>query len=40
MSDQPLQNSPFEDDDLLRELGLGAPVPQVELTERVAIALG
>ncbi len=38
MSDQPLQNSLFEDDYLLRELGQVAHVPQVALTELVANA--
>lgn len=38
MPDQPLQNSLFEDDDLLRELGPLAHVPQVALTELVANA--
>lgn len=38
MSDQPLQNSMFEDDYLLRELGQVAHVPQVALTELVANA--
>ena len=36
MPDQPLQNSLFEDDYLLRELGQVAHVPQVALTELVA----
>jgi len=38
MPDQPLQNSLFEDDYLLRELGQVAHVPQVALTELVANA--
>ncbi|WP_408913400.1 ATP-binding protein [Citrobacter freundii] len=38
MSEQPLQNSLFEDDYLLRELGQVAHVPQVALTELVANA--
>jgi hypothetical protein len=38
MRDQPLQNSLFEDDYLLRELGQVAHVPQVALTELVANA--
>lgn len=38
MLDQPLQNSLFEDDYLLRELGQVAHVPQVALTELVANA--
>lgn len=38
MADQPLQNSLFEDDYLLRELGQVAHVPQVALTELVANA--
>lgn len=38
MPDQPLQNSLFEDDYLLRELGPVAHVPQVALTELVANA--
>lgn len=38
MIDQPLQNSLFEDDYLLRELGQVAHVPQVALTELVANA--
>lgn len=38
MPDQPLQNSLFEDDYLLRELGQVAHVPQVALTEQVANA--
>jgi len=38
MSDQPIQNSLFEDDYLLRELGQVAHVPQVALTELVANA--
>lgn len=38
MLDRPLQNSLFEDDYLLRELGQVAHVPQVALTELVANA--
>ena len=38
MREQPLQNSLFEDDYLLRELGPVAHVPQVALTELVANA--
>lgn len=38
MPEQPLQNSLFEDDYLLRELGQVAHVPQVALTELVANA--
>lgn len=38
MPNQPLQNSLFEDDYLLRELGQVAHVPQVALTELVANA--
>ncbi|WP_336234249.1 ATP-binding protein [Enterobacter bugandensis] len=38
MSEQPLQNSLFEDDYMLRELGQVAHVPQVALTELVANA--
>jgi hypothetical protein len=38
MTEQPLQNSLFEDDYLLRELGQVAHVPQVALTELVANA--
>ena len=38
MPDQPLQNSLFEDDYLLRELGQVAHVPEVALTELVANA--
>lgn len=38
MPDQPLQNSLFEDDYLLRELGQVAHVPQIALTELVANA--
>jgi hypothetical protein len=38
MPDKPLQNSLFEDDYLLRELGQVAHVPQVALTELVANA--
>lgn len=38
MSEKPLQNSLFEDDYLLRELGQVAHVPQVALTELVANA--
>lgn len=38
MPEQPLQNSLFEDDYLLRELGPVAHVPQVALTELVANA--
>lgn len=38
MTDQPIQNSMFEDDYLLRELGQVAHVPQVALTELVANA--
>lgn len=38
MHEQPLQNSLFEDDYLLRELGQVAHVPQVALTELVANA--
>jgi len=38
MPDQPLQNSLFEEDYLLRELGSVALVPQVALTELVANA--
>ena len=38
MPDQPLQNSLFEEDYLLRELGQVAHVPQVALTELVANA--
>ena len=38
MPDQPLQNSLFEDDYLLRELGQVTHVPQVALTELVANA--
>ena len=38
MPDQPLQNSLFEDDYLLRELGQVAHVPQVALTELIANA--
>lgn len=38
MSDRPLQNSLFEEDYLLRELGQVAHVPQVALTELVANA--
>ena len=38
MPDQPIQNSLFEDDYLLRELGQVAHVPQIALTELVANA--
>jgi hypothetical protein len=38
MTEQPVQNSLFEDDYLLRELGQVAHVPQVALTELVANA--
>ncbi|MBD8526235.1 ATP-binding protein [Pseudoxanthomonas sp. CAU 1598] len=38
MTDQPIQNSLFEEDYLLRELGQVAHVPQVALTELVANA--